>query len=80
MRKLAEEEILKELKMAEQFFQKNQFEQTRKGGYNFYDEDDDLEEREVSPPTVSGATDEANRGHENSSPSRQLTWEEMMEQ
>lgn len=51
MRKLAEEEILKELKMAEEFFKRNnKFEQTQKG-YNFYeDRDDDLEERDTSPP------------------------------
>ena len=55
MRKLAEEEILKELRMAEQFFQRNQFEKTQKG-YNFYDDkDEDLEERDTDPPTVSGA-------------------------
>lgn len=58
MRKLAEEEILKELRMAEEFFKRNEFESTQKG-YHFYEErDDDLEERDTNPPIVSGATED----------------------
>lgn len=76
MRKLAEEEILKELRMAEEFFKRNnEFEQTQKG-YHFYDEkDDDLEERDPTSPVVSGANEQ-----EQSSPKKEMSWGEMLQQ
>lgn len=91
MRKLAEEEILKELRMAEEFFKRNQFEQTQKG-YNFNDEekddDCDVEERETSPPIVSGAPDDGDdnddpepdfqRESDPSPKKEEMTWEEML--
>jgi len=86
MRKLAEEEILKELRMAEEFFKRNDFEQTQKGGYHFYEErDDDLEERDTTPPTVSGAEDEERKDHSHAkdpptSPVREMTWGEALDQ
>lgn len=89
MRKQAEEEILKELRMAEDFFKRNEFEQTQKG-YHFYeDRDDDLEERDTTPPTVSGAEDhqEEHKDKEHneesndaSSPQKERTWEDVLEQ